>query len=151
MVVILKIHVIFNMILIMGIPIALKWMTTRPHWWYAYYKIDSGNNLAPNRWQTITGNWLAWCIDLMWPIYTKWLHRTGSTLAQVMACCLIALSHYLNNIDFSSKVFCGIHLRAIWQEVLLNLRPGTPVLGVIFNKYLIFEFSTGNSFLLLGL
>ena len=33
----------------------------------------------------------------------------------------------------------------------LGLRPGTPVLEVIFNKYLIFEFSTGNSFLLLGL
>ena len=30
-------------------------------------------------------------------------------------------------------------------------RSGTPVLEVIFNKYLIFEFSTGNSFLLLGL
>ena len=32
-----------------------------------------------------------------------------------------------------------------------ELRPGTPVLEVIFNKHLIFEFSTGNSFLLLGL
>ena len=32
-----------------------------------------------------------------------------------------------------------------------ELRPGTPVLEVIFKKYLIFEFSTGNSFLLLGL
>ena len=32
-----------------------------------------------------------------------------------------------------------------------ELRPGTPVLVVIFNKHLIFEFSTGNSFLLLGL
>ena len=32
-----------------------------------------------------------------------------------------------------------------------ELRPGTPVLEVIFNKYSIFEFSTGNSFLLLGL
>ena len=32
-----------------------------------------------------------------------------------------------------------------------GLRPGTPVLEVIFNKYLIFEFSTGNSFLILSL
>ena len=39
-----------------------------------------------------------------------------------------------------------------WMDPYLHLlRPGTPVLGVIFNKYLIFEFSTGNSFLLLGL
>ena len=36
-------------------------------------------------------------------------------------------------------------------KIALGLRPGTPVLEVIFNKYLIFEFSTGNSFLLLGL
>ena len=39
------------------------------------------------------------------------------------------------------------HLRCIHK----GLRPGTPVPEVIFNKYLIFEFSTGNSFLLLGL
>ena len=37
------------------------------------------------------------------------------------------------------------------QAELSMLRPGTPVLETIFNKYLIFEFSTGNSFLLLGL
>ena len=32
-----------------------------------------------------------------------WLHRSGSTLAQVMACCLMVASHYMNNIDLSSK------------------------------------------------
>ena len=37
-----------------------------------------------------------------WKIYSLWLsdniqrHRLGSTLSQVMACCLTALSHYLN-------------------------------------------------------
>ena len=40
---------------------------------------------------------------------------------------------------------------AIFHAIKCILRPGTPVLEVIFNKYLIFEFSTGNSFLLLGL
>ena len=30
------------------------------------------------------------------PSDTIWRHRSGSTLAQVMACCLIAPSHYLN-------------------------------------------------------
>ena len=44
-------------------------------------------------------------------------------------------------------------LNNVWcpKVVRETLRPGTPVLKVIFNKYLIFEFSTGNSFLLLGL
>ena len=32
----------------------------------------------------------------MWPSDTIWWHRSGSTLAQVMACCLTAPSHYLN-------------------------------------------------------
>ena len=32
----------------------------------------------------------------LWPSDAIWRHRSGSTLAQVMACCLMALSHYLN-------------------------------------------------------
>ena len=32
----------------------------------------------------------------LWPSDTIWRHRSGSTLAQVMACCLTAPSHYLN-------------------------------------------------------
>ena len=31
-----------------------------------------------------------------WPSDTIWWYRSGSTLAQVMACCLTAPSHYLN-------------------------------------------------------
>ena len=42
-----------------------------------------------------------------------WWHRSGSTLVQVMACCLTASSHFdglintWTNFDLSSKVFCG--------------------------------------------
>ena len=50
----------------------------------------------------------------------------------------------LNHFIFWVSVHASIPERCV-------LRPGTPVLGVIFNKYLSFEFSTGNSFLLLGL
>ena len=35
-------------------------------------------------------------IDLLWPSDTIWRHRSGSALAQVTACCLMAPSHYLN-------------------------------------------------------
>ena len=31
----------------------------------------------------------------LWPSDTIWQHKSGSTLAQVMACCLTAQSHYL--------------------------------------------------------
>ena len=35
-------------------------------------------------------------INSFWPSDTIWWHRSGSTLAQVMTCCLTAPSHYLN-------------------------------------------------------
>ena len=35
-------------------------------------------------------------IQSLWPSNIIWRHRYGSTLAQVMACCLAAPSHYLN-------------------------------------------------------
>ena len=35
-------------------------------------------------------------INSLWPSDTIWQQRSGSTLVQVMACCLIAPSHYLN-------------------------------------------------------
>ena len=41
---------------------------------------------------TIDSLWLSDAIFF----YAIWRHRSGSTLAQVMACCLMASSHYLN-------------------------------------------------------
>ena len=35
-------------------------------------------------------------INSLWPSDAIWQYRSGSTLAQVMACCLTASSHYLN-------------------------------------------------------
>ena len=39
---------------------------------------------------------IKWVINSLWPSDTIWWPRSGSTLAQVMACCLMAPSHYLN-------------------------------------------------------
>ena len=36
------------------------------------------------------------CVNSLWPSDTIWQHRSGSTLAQVMACCLRAPSHCLS-------------------------------------------------------
>ena len=36
------------------------------------------------------------CMNSLWPSDAIWRHRSWSTLAQVMACCLTAPSHYLN-------------------------------------------------------
>ena len=35
-------------------------------------------------------------LNSLWPSDATWRHGSGSTLAQVMACCLTAPSHYLN-------------------------------------------------------
>ena len=49
-------------------------------------------------------------VNSWWPTDIIWWHRSGSTLAQVMACFLTAPSHYQN--------FCSTHLKLISQEVL---------------------------------
>ena len=50
-----------------------------------------------------TGQW----INSLWPNDAIWRHGTGSTLAQVMACCLMAPSHYLSQCWLIiSKVLC---------------------------------------------
>ena len=36
------------------------------------------------------------CANTLWPRDPIWQHRTGSTSAQVMACCMTAPRHYLN-------------------------------------------------------
>ena len=43
----------------------------------------------------LTTLWIVF--NSLWPSDTIWRHRSGSTLAQVMACCLTAPSHYLNH------------------------------------------------------
>ena len=45
----------------------------------------------------------------------------GSIFAQLMACRLTVPSHHLEQFDLSPKVFFGIHVGAILQEVLMNL------------------------------
>ena len=39
---------------------------------------------------------LKWVFNSLWPNDATWRHRSGSRLAQVMACCLMAPSHYLS-------------------------------------------------------
>ena len=47
-----------------------------------------------------------YCINSLWPSDTIWCQRSGSTLAQVMACCLMTLSYYINH--FLTHHFRGI-------------------------------------------
>ena len=65
----------------------------------------------------------------MRPSDAIWWHRSGSPLAQVMAWCLTAPSHYLNQIDLSSVRSSGIHLSAILQGI-----PQPPVTKIRLNN-----------------
>ena len=56
-----------------------------------------GNQYIAQCGNCISHNQVWWSlVNSLWPSDTVWLHRSGSTLAQVMACCLMAPSHYLN-------------------------------------------------------
>ena len=50
----------------------------------------------PNKHQAISENFSTTSVNLLWPVDIIWRHKTRSTLAQVMAWCLTAPSHYLN-------------------------------------------------------
>ena len=56
---------------------------------------------------------------LLWPCNAIWWHTSGSTLDQVMACCLMAPSHYLNQCWHISK---GV----LWYSPENNFSENTP-------------------------
>ena len=66
--------------------------------------------------------------NLLWPSDAIWWHRSWSTLSQVMACCLTAPSHYLNQcwLIISEAFNCGIHPRASSLEMPETVLAITP-------------------------
>ena len=87
---------------------------------YGWFATGLGNGLVLNRWQAITQvnvDHILWRhLATHWPSDAIWRYKSGLTLAQVMACCLAAPSNTWTNVDWSSKVFCGIYLRAVLQS-----------------------------------
>ena len=61
------------------------WTSGINHWWMTFHKV---------------------AINSLWPRDTIWRHGSGSKLAQVMACCLMAPSHYLNQ--------CWLIISEVW-------------------------------------
>ena len=58
------------------------------------------------------------CINSLWPSDAIWQQRSGSTLTQVMACCLTAPSHYLNSCwQIISEVQWHSHKRNFTRNV----------------------------------
>ena len=66
--------------------------------------------------------WFISWINSLWPSDAIWSQRSGSTLAQVMACCLMAPSHYLNQ--------CWLIIRKVqWHPSDSNLARNTPAIN----------------------
>ena len=102
-----------TIIFILSFPIALIQLG---QWNWFYWNRCHWNKFHWNRihWSRFHQNWFyrKWfhqnwfhqaecliimgCINSLRPSDAIWWHRSGSTLAQVMACCLTAASHYLN-------------------------------------------------------
>ena len=61
-------------------------------------------------------------VNSLWPNNVIWWQKTGSTLAQVMACCLTAPSHYLNQCWFTIST---VH----WHSFEYNLTRDTSAIN----------------------
>ena len=82
--------------------------------WIHYERLHNHNKAKHNK--TVCIFLGIYCIvaelllNLLWLIDAIWLHRSGSTLVQVMTCCLMALM-----LTYPQKRFCGVHPRPISQ------------------------------------
>ena len=82
---------------------------------------------------------VSWFLNSLWPSEAIWLHKTWSTLVQVMACYLKASSHYLSKYWQTVHVVLWCHqsafhlnydnifsLRWVWKLLILRLQPYLP-------------------------
>ena len=69
--------------------------------------------------------------DPFWPSDTLWWHRSGSTLDQVMACCLTEPSHYLNQCWI---VVNGIQWQARESNFTVSAKSITSIINYTFTK-----------------
>ena len=66
-------------------------------------------------------------LNSLWPSKAIWQHRTGSTLVQVMACCLLAPSHFLNQ--------CWLIIDGAQQQSISGILMGSTQDINLWNKF----------------
>ena len=86
-------------------------------WWYMHSrKIRRNENVINALKQKVLDMYTHWHVNSLLHSDAIWQLRSGSTLAQLMVCCLTAPSHYLNQCWLINWLR-GMQLRAISQEV----------------------------------
>ena len=79
--------------------------------WISNYILQILSNPCPNHTQTML-------VNSLWPSDAIWRHKSGSPLAQVMACCLMASSHYLNQYWLIiSEVLWHLYMRVFHKKI----------------------------------
>ena len=86
-------------------------VVTCPMWFYLYCSTHLSMDIAVNLLPCWDWNLL---VNSLCPSDAIWRQRSGSTLAQIMACCLMVPSHYLNQCWLEIN---GIHPSAISQKM----------------------------------
>ena len=92
-----------------------------------YHGVSERNSLTTDTWTSEFDHkyHYGFCsisyLNSLWPRDVKWWQGTGSILVQIMAFCLMALHHYLNQCWLIIQCVCGSRLRAISQKVYMNL------------------------------
>ena len=88
-------------------------------------------------------------VNSLWPNDTIWWHKSGSTLAQVMACCLMAPSHYLNHCwlifskvqwhpsesNFTRDTSAISHFKISWKIIYLKFCSNLPGANELSKHY----------------
>ena len=82
-------------------------------------EIRRNENVINTLKQKVLDMYVHWHVNSLWHSDTIWQLRSGSTLAQLMVCCLTAPSHYMNQC-WLINLLRDMHLREISQEVLKN-------------------------------
>ena len=90
-----------------NVPISFQQVVTLPHLAYKQFigklsVVNMGSIIAVSCWarmvvkHSVSHRWGISVLNSFWPSDAIWRQRSRSTLVRVMACCLTAPSHYLN-------------------------------------------------------
>ena len=104
-------HCLYKIIFILS-----AWKATCPETWTT--KFIGPQNLV----MYIAGLNNALKINTLWLSHDIWRHRSGSTLAEVMACYLTALSHYINQAWLITNSQCLKLSQKVVGLPVLNLK-----------------------------
>ena len=72
------------------------WASNAELWCSLYVSLNEALNKQSSGWQWDDSMLMCCHINSLGPSDAIWRHRSGKTLAQIIACCLTAPTHYLN-------------------------------------------------------